>query len=45
MLTDRICMNTQIRDKANIKEWGTYVFNYGRYEVSNFLIKQCLVLA
>ncbi len=37
-----IFMSTRIHGKAEQPDWNTFVFNYGRNEVQNFLISNAL---
>ena len=43
--TARRSTSTPIRARASSRDWNTYIFNFGRREVANFLLASALLLA
>jgi len=41
---NHLILSTPTHARANTKEWGTYIFNYGRYEVDEYLTSKRFLL-
>ena len=44
-MTEPACMSIRIRERGAHPHWGTLIYNYGRPQVSNFLIANALFWA
>ena len=43
--TEAVFTSIRIRDRAHTRTWGTLIYNYGRPQVTNFLIANALFWA